>query len=168
MLDQVHKTELFERVADFLVSKTCCKYSASSGENGSLPTCCQGSQVLWGMFGSSGMSCCKETNTRLLKVGGDDDKPTLIVSSDLDTTTTTERGIDVLIPCCQTVPDSHCHCASSNVGRMHPSVNDVLTILLLALPPQTWLSIKHKGLKEEVNRLTSTDLPPSLEQEVNK
>ncbi|KAL8160701.1 hypothetical protein V2J09_002238 [Rumex salicifolius] len=109
--------------------------------------CCQGTQTFSGMFGS-----------RVLK-DDDTDKSTVIVSG--------ERRIDVLIPYCQVNSDGNSCCGSTHVGRMHPSVVDVVTVLLFALPPQTWLGIQNEGLKEEIHRLTFTnDLLPSLQQEV--
>nr|BAF75863.1 phytochelatin synthase [Fagopyrum esculentum] len=168
VLNQVHMTDLFEHVTKFRASKTCCKIS--SEEKDSLATivsevCCQGAQIFCGRLGSFDMPSCKATNTRNLK-DSDHDKPTVVNTGEMDTKTT-ERGFDVLIPYCQIYPDGCPRCASSSVGRMHPSVNDVVTILLLALPPQTWSNISHEDLKEEINRLTSTaDLPSLLQEEV--
>ncbi|KAL8160702.1 hypothetical protein V2J09_002239 [Rumex salicifolius] len=170
ILDQVHKAELFDHVTKFLMSNTCWKHTESSDEKDSLAkiaseVCCQGGQIYCGMFGSSDMHSSKAAKTRLLK-DGNNHKPIVIVSTENDTKTT-ERGIDVLIPYCQANTNGHCHRGSSDVSMMHPSLIDVVTILLLALPPKTWLNIKHEGVKEEINRLTSTtDLPPLLQEEV--
>lgn len=60
-----------------------------------------------------------------------------------------EQHVDMLIP---------------SIG-MHPASNDVLTTLLLALPPHTWSGIKDETLLHEINSLVSTETLPILLQE---
>ncbi|CAH1431863.1 unnamed protein product [Lactuca virosa] len=60
-----------------------------------------------------------------------------------------EQHVDMLIP---------------SIG-MHPASNDVLTTLLLALPPHTWSGIKDETLLHQINGLVSTETLPILLQE---
>ncbi|GMH30899.1 hypothetical protein Nepgr_032742 [Nepenthes gracilis] len=166
VLNQVQETELYRRVIRWLASKSCCKYIAlekdSLTEIGSK-LCCQGFQLLQGKVGSSDEICCRITNLTLLNDNGD--KPIAVISGNV-ITESAEQGVDVLVPC-QTRRDGFCGCGSSNLYRKHPSIDDVLTVILLALPPNTWSCIKDEKLRDEILSLASTgSLPLLLQDEV--
>uniref|UniRef100_A0A0A9DHM7 Phytochelatin synthase C-terminal domain-containing protein n=1 Tax=Arundo donax TaxID=35708 RepID=A0A0A9DHM7_ARUDO len=62
---------------------------------------------------------------------------------------------------------SSCTSNLSNETIKYPWSTDVLTVLLLALHPSTWLNIKDERLKAEFQTLVSTDnLPDDLKQEI--
>lgn len=59
---------------------------------------------------------------------------------------------------------SESHCYSS----MHQASNHVLTVLLLALPPDTWRAVVDEQVWEEICGLVSIQkLPPLLQDEVH-
>lgn len=166
---QVQGTSLYKNVTVFLSSaNSCCKNLkiSISGEN--LPdiaasVCCQGAEILSGMSGSH-RYCCQETCVRCVKANGD--KPITVVCGTV-VNGNTEEGVDMLVPSSQT--KSTCCCTGSkNHIALHPAGNDVLTALLLALPPGTWSGIKEEKLLQEIYSLVSTEnLPTLLQEEVS-
>lgn len=96
----------------------------------------------------------------------------------------TEQGVDVLIPstaqlehppCCMKGENSlkHPPCcmngenSPTNWLQTYPASKDLLTILLLALPRDTWQEIQKKELREEIYHLISTNnLSNGLKEEV--
>ncbi|KAM2334166.1 hypothetical protein ACFXTH_011750 [Malus domestica] len=140
-------TALFKHVAELLPSarvQSCCGNLISGHEaNIAASVCCH----------SSGVYFCQETCVKCLKANGGD-KPVAVVNGG------TEERMDMLTAWPKTNPG--CSCAI----RMHPACNDVLTVLLLALPPGTWSGIKDDKLSKEIYHLVSTENLPTLLQEV--
>ncbi|TQE09274.1 hypothetical protein C1H46_005209 [Malus baccata] len=139
-------TALFKHVAELLSSarvQSCCGNLISGHEaNIAASVCCH----------SSGVYFCQETCVKCLKANGGD-KPVAVVNGG------TEKRMDMLTAWPKTNPG--CSCAI----RMHPACNDVLTVLLLALPPGTWSGIKDEKLSKEIYHLVSTENLPTLLQE---
>ena len=169
VLKQVQETGLFKCVAEFLSSmNSCCKNIPILSQKDDLPRiaasiCCQGAEILAGRSVSSGGYCCNETCVRRLKTNGD--KPVTLVSGTV-VDGRNEQGLDVLVPSSQIEPGC-CGCGPSNCIAMYPAGNDVLTVLLLALPPETWSDIKEGKLLEEISTLVLTEnLPILLQEEV--
>lgn len=170
VLQQVHGTELFKCVTEWLSStSSCCRNFWSSSDKDTFPeiaasVCCQGAELLTGMHGSISGFCCKATCVKCSK--GNGDPPNTIVSG-MVMTGSREQGVDMLVPLSPTKSGSCCGSGVSSSIVMHPASNDVLTALLLALPPQTWSSIQEEKLFAHIQRLVSTEsLPPILQEEV--
>ncbi|GJS54398.1 glutathione gamma-glutamylcysteinyltransferase 1-like protein [Tanacetum coccineum] len=169
ILKQVQDTHLFKHVTNFLFTeKSGCQGPLCMGKETSLTdiaasVCCQGAGFLEGTSESSNGFCCGETNVHCIKTKGD--MPVTVVSGTV-TNGIGEQHVDVLVPSSPNrLSSSGCDLTSCN--GMHPASNDVLTILLLALPPQTWLGIKDGSLLQEVNSLVSmAKLPTLLQEEV--
>ncbi|XP_031123658.1 glutathione gamma-glutamylcysteinyltransferase 1-like [Ipomoea triloba] len=169
VLKQIRATGLYKQVMDILSSeKSCCQMRATLGHVDNLPDiaariCCQGAGLFAGRSGSSDMFCCQETCVRCYRATGD--KPVTVVSGTV-VNGHGEQGLDVLVPTSQMKP-SCCSSGKDSCSDVHPMSNDVLTALLLALPPETWLTIKDGRVVEEINSLLSVEnLPPILQEEI--
>lgn len=164
MLKQVQDTGLYKHVTGILSSET----RSSSGLQDSLPdiaasVCCQGAGIFAGNSGSN-KYCCRETCVRCYRATNVDKRVTVVSGTVVNGGG--EQGVDMLVPLSQAEP-SLCGGDSCSYSGMHPVSNDILTALLLALPPETWSGIKDKEVLHEVSGLVSTDsLPPLLQEEV--
>ncbi|KAL0418626.1 UNVERIFIED_CONTAM: Glutathione gamma-glutamylcysteinyltransferase 1 [Sesamum radiatum] len=170
VLKQVQETGLYNHVTDILsLQNLVCPTKQAMGHRDSLPSiaasvCCQGAGILTGRSGSSDRFCCRETCVRCYRATNGD-KPVTVVSGTV-VNGNGEQGVDMLVPLSQGEP-SCCNSGSCGDSGMHPASNDVLTALLLALPPHTWSGIKDKKLSDEISSLVSTEsLPPLLQEEI--
>ncbi|KAL2508245.1 Glutathione gamma-glutamylcysteinyltransferase 1 [Forsythia ovata] len=169
VLKQVQDTGLYKHVTDILSSeKSVCQIKQTIGLRDSLPNiaasvCCQGAGFLTGKSGSSDRFCCRETGVRCYTANGD--KPVTVVSGTV-VNCNGEQGVDMLVPLSQKDP-SCCSAGSCGYSGMHPASNDILTALLLALPPQTWMHLKDYEVLKDISSLVSTErLPPLLQEEI--
>lgn len=167
VLKQVQEIGLYEHVTNFLTSgKSCCQGIASLNNEESLSSiaaniCCQGAGFMEGNYRSSDTFCCRETCVKCIKANGD--KPITVVSGTV-VNGNDEKQVDILVPSSQT----KLSCSGSDPSSykvVHPTSNDVLTALLLALPPETWFGIKNDKLLQNIQSLVSTENLPTLLQE---
>ncbi|XP_062190304.1 glutathione gamma-glutamylcysteinyltransferase 1-like [Phragmites australis] len=168
VLQQVRDTKLFTIVHGQQYAKNpCCKCSSSSEEDSlnriAAAVCCQGAAILSGNLASRDSFCCRQTSLKCVQANGDELK-TVISGSVVSEGN--EQGVDMILP--MSPPStSSCNSRLNSEIMKYPSNADVLTVLLLALPPSTWLSIKDERLKAEFQTLVSTDsLPDDLKQEI--
>lgn len=119
--------------------------------------------MLSGNLASSDCFCCTATCFKGVQANGDG--PKTIISGSV-VSEGNEQDVDMLLPMS---PCSTGSC-NSNLGNgivKYPSSTDVLTVILLALHPSTWLGIINEGLKADFQTLVSTDsLPDVLKREV--
>ncbi|KAK3193493.1 hypothetical protein Dsin_024803 [Dipteronia sinensis] len=167
VLKQVQESGLFKHVVAFLSSvNLCCRNMLAVGHQSDLPdiaasVCCQGAEILTRKLSSSEGFYCRETCVKSLKTNGD--KPVTLVSGTV-VDGRSEQGVDVLVPSSQI---GDCGCGPSNCIGMYPARNDILTVLILALPTDTWNGIKDEKLSQYIHSLVSTkNLPTLLQEEV--
>nr|Q2TE74.2 RecName: Full=Glutathione gamma-glutamylcysteinyltransferase 2; AltName: Full=LjPCS2-7R; AltName: Full=Phytochelatin synthase 2 [Lotus japonicus] len=164
ILEKIRTAGLFKHVTSWLDSqRSRCSTIANLQDKDMLPelaarVCCQGACLLTGCCLSGGKCCC-QIDVKHLNVDSKN-LATTFVSGTFTTGSSSEQGVDVLVPLCQRGPEGH-------YIAMHPSTADVLTVLLLALPLHTWSGIKEEKLRAEVTSLVTTeDLPSLLQEEV--
>ncbi|XP_024966308.1 glutathione gamma-glutamylcysteinyltransferase 1-like isoform X2 [Cynara cardunculus var. scolymus] len=169
ILKQVQDTRLYKHVTDFLFStKSGCHSTLCLGKETSLTdvaasVCCQGAGILKGNSESPNGFCCGETHVHCIKSTGN--VPATVVSGTV-TNGIGEQHVDMLVPSSAKNLSPSSSGLTSCIG-MHPASNDVLTTLLLALPPQTWSGIKDDSLFQEIKSLVSIDnLPTFLQEEI--
>ncbi|TVU22815.1 hypothetical protein EJB05_32535, partial [Eragrostis curvula] len=165
VLQQVRDTKLFTMVHDQQhANKPCCNCPSTSEEDSltriAAAVCCQGAAILSGNLASRDGFCCRETCLKCVQANGDGLR-TVISGSVVSQGN--EQGVDMLLPMSRPCTSS---CKSSEITK-YPSNADVLTVLLMALHPSTWLNIKDERLKAEVQTLVSTEnLPDDLKREI--
>jgi len=147
--------------------RSCCSNTASIGGQGSLceiasEVCCQGAQILCGKVSA----CDGGNHSKHLEP---DRAESVTVISGKVIVGDSQHGVEMLVPCCQRKCGDSFVCNQHACYGNHPSTEDVLTILLLALPSDTWCALKDEKLRKEFSVIVSVnDLPELLRQEVSK
>ncbi|KAK9083155.1 hypothetical protein Scep_029626 [Stephania cephalantha] len=166
VLKEVRETSLFKHVVEWF-SSMCCIHSLAGKDNLAeiaAHVCCQGAELLIRKSDSSNQFGCAATCVKCLKDNGD--MPVTVVSGTV-TTGKSEEGVDMLVPLSQI---KHRNCTDTGANcctMMHPASSDVLTVLLLTLPPSTWTGIKEEKPLQEIHSLvTFKNLPSMLQEEV--
>ncbi|XP_020250398.1 glutathione gamma-glutamylcysteinyltransferase 1-like isoform X2 [Asparagus officinalis] len=169
VMQQVRGTELFKYVTDWLSSiRSCCTIAASLVDKDSLSkiaasVCCQGAVLLSGKPGEYKGFCCRATRGECLKANRNG---TVTVISGTVVSGDDEQEVDMLVPVSPS-KSSCCGSGPSSCAVVHPVSDDVLTVLLLALPADTWVGIKDENLLAEIHNIVSTErLPDVLQEEV--
>ncbi|XP_021763263.1 glutathione gamma-glutamylcysteinyltransferase 3-like [Chenopodium quinoa] len=169
VLQQVRETELFKHLTRWFLSGSSCMPKAILDGTDSLEkiaseVCCQGAQLFCGKVGSCGAISSKTTQLRSSDC--DNAKSVTVVSANV-VVEDSVCGAEILVPSCQKSPGNPCECGLNTSDREHPSVVDGLTVLLLALPPDTWSCLKDaKLLKEFCGIISPKNLPDLLKQEI--
>ncbi|KAJ8443990.1 hypothetical protein Cgig2_020836 [Carnegiea gigantea] len=166
VLKQVQETELYKYITKWIQLGSCCS-STSVGGQGSLceiasKVCCQGAQLLCGKVGA----CNGTTHSKHL---GPESAESVTVVSGKVLVEDAQHGFEMLVPCRQRKCGDSCVRNQDASYGNHPSTEDVLTILLLALPSDTWCAVKDEKLQKEFSVIVSlNNLPDLLQQEVSK
>ncbi|KNA23610.1 hypothetical protein SOVF_023440 [Spinacia oleracea] len=169
VLKQVRETELFKHITRWILSGSSSIHKAILDGRDSLDkiaseVCCQGAQVLCGKVSSCNATCCE---TAELKSSNIDDVESVTIISGKVIVKNSECGVEMLVPCCQRKAGCSCEYGSNTSNREHPSVVDALTVLILALPPDTWSNLKDARLRDNFCGIVSTNnLPDLLQQEI--
>ena len=167
VLKQVQETELYKYITKWIQLGSCCSSTTSIGGQGSLceiasKVCCQGAQLLCGKVGA----CNGTTHSKHLEP---ESAESVTVVSGKVIVEDTQHGVEMLVPCRQRKCGDSCVLDQDASYGNHPSTEDVLTILLLALPSDTWCALKDEKLQEEFSVIVSlNNLPDLLQQEVSK
>ncbi|KAL8542144.1 hypothetical protein ACS0TY_003123 [Phlomoides rotata] len=72
---------------------------------------------------------------------------------------------DILVPLSDREPSSFYTVVSCRCSAVQQAGNDILTELLLSLPPETWSAIKNEKVFKEISGLVFLDTLPSLLQD---
>nr|ADR10438.1 phytochelatin synthase [Ceratophyllum demersum] len=166
VLRTARETELFKYVTEWLYSSNSCYKNFSNAGSTSLSiigtnVCCQGAELLSGRLGNGCRFCCSEICIKYVK--DDIDYPKTIVSGSVQLDGNNDE-VDALIPTSPVY--SKCGPSGTNdCSEMCPGDSDILTMLLLTLPPHTWCAIENEKLLTKVQALVSTESLPMLLQE---
>ncbi|XP_030460846.1 glutathione gamma-glutamylcysteinyltransferase 1-like [Syzygium oleosum] len=168
LLKQVQDTGFFKHLVNFLSSTSCCRRVPVFGGNENLHEIaanayCQGAEILSRKSGTSSCSCCREA---CLKCENVDGQKTVLVPSATIVNGKNKEKVNMLAP--QSLMELFCGAMDpKNCTSTQPVGSNILTALLLTLPPETWCGIKDEKLLEEVQSLVSMDnLPAMLQEEV--
>ncbi|CAN6462079.1 unnamed protein product [Victoria cruziana] len=159
VLKQIRETEVFKCVTEWMSTedKCCTKTLSGLGSSRDLAAavakvCRQATEVSTGLLSETG---CNESPNGQVPNGV---APGKIASGN------SVQGLDVLVPSAQAKYHDSCggYCAETS-----PEDGDVLTILLLALPPQTWNGLRDTVLLRKIRTMLSIEyLPLVLQEEV--
>lgn len=135
-------------------------------ENIASEVCCQGAKLLCGKVVSCNAIC---TRTTQLSSSDSDNAQSFTLVSGKVIVEDSEFGAEMLVPTCQKNFGSSCECGSDYTSnKEHPSVVDSLTVLILALPPDTWSSLNDAKVQQDICGIVSSNkLPDLLQQEVS-
>nr|AGC82138.1 phytochelatin synthase [Suaeda salsa] len=166
ILMQVRGTKLFKHIKKWLLSAPSCMQNAILNGYDSLDkiaseVCWQGARILGGKVGSCDSACDIKTQ---LRSSDYDNGDSVSVASGKVIMEDSENGVEMLVPCCQA---QLCACGSKNTNKKHPLLADAITVLILALPPDTWNHLKDARLREEFCGIISTNnFSNLLQQEI--
>ncbi|PKI71906.1 hypothetical protein CRG98_007674 [Punica granatum] len=176
VLKQVQETDLHQDVLEFLLSSSCCtRLPSSFNEEENLQKFvssirCKCAEILAGNIGCSGCSHCGETEncTKCISADDNNNNATTVLRETVAYGQNEEK-VEMLIPFSQVKVE---HRDSNDLGgnaciKLQPAGSNILTVLLLALPPETWSRVKNPELQQEMYGIFSTEnLPPLLQEEV--
>ncbi|XP_010943665.2 glutathione gamma-glutamylcysteinyltransferase 1 isoform X2 [Elaeis guineensis] len=169
VLQEVRETKLFKFVTEWLFSvSSCCRNEPSVCDKDSLPDIAasvyyQGAELLNSRDGANQEFCCRGTSIKCLRAT--EDLPMTLVSGKV-VSGGREQLLEVLAPVSPANSSSSGSGLCNSTGS-HPTTNDLLTVLLLALPSHTWLGIKDERLLTKIQDIFSTEnLPDVLQEEV--
>ncbi|KAL2900235.1 Glutathione gamma-glutamylcysteinyltransferase 1, partial [Bienertia sinuspersici] len=157
VLKQVRETDLFKHITRWLLSGSSCMQNTILNGHDSLDkiaaeVCCQGAKLMCGKVVSCNAIC---SNTTQMKSLDCDDAESFTVVSSKVIVKDSACNAEMLVPRCQKKSGSLCDCGSNTSDTEHASVVDGLTVLILALPPDTWSCLKDAKLREEIIGIVS-------------
>ncbi|CAM6107777.1 unnamed protein product [Calypogeia fissa] len=160
ILEDLRRTELYYIVSNW-VEGACigCQLPAlCKGVSESLKSaCCHGAAALSGMLNSSSLRCTKTCASKNLNSGTE----TTMVVKDTLSGNGVHKNVNILVPT-SIVCDGEKNCTS-----LPPGSADMLTMLLFALPPNCWSSVRNKEVESALSdAASSVDLPISFQVEV--
>ncbi|KAG0454143.1 hypothetical protein HPP92_025447 [Vanilla planifolia] len=171
LLQQVRETKLFNYVSDCLSS--CCGNDQSfvdkdSSRKIAASVCCQMAAYLSESLGVNKGRFCKSACVKCLNPPGQ--KPITLFSGTV-ISDNAEQKLDVLIPVSLSSSSSQTHSscciAQDSCVAVPPGIKDVLSVLLLALPPNAWAGIRDEKLLANILDLVSNEnLADGLREEV--
>lgn len=152
-----------------IVSGTVLAFGSEKGIDMLVPTtsknvCCQGAATQCGRVGVANECVCKKACMKSMSTNDNALSGTGLANG-------SEQGNGMLVPTAAQIKYAPCckngENSSVNFLQSYPASLDLLAILLLTLPPQTWNAIQQRELREQVLHLVSLDnLFTGLREEV--